>query len=331
MKVAARQAGALVARPTGAAILLHGPDPERIATTRRDLLASHLGPGAEEEMRLTRLSGADLRRGGAALIDAAKAVGFFPGPRAVLVEGATDGLTDLFAAALADWSEGDALIVATAGLLPARSKLRRLFEGSEAARSVAFYDDPPDRDEIAALLRAEGVRAEPGALEALEGLAAAIGPAALRGLVTKLALYLSGEMREATQADVEAVAPGATDAAVEAVIEAVMDGRVAALAPLLRRAEAQGLAPTQLLIQAERAVRRVHQAAATGVEGLRPPVYGARRDRLARQARAWGTAKAEAALATLLDADRTLRSAGRTAPDDATAQRALIRLAMMPR
>ena len=38
----------------------------------------------------------------AALMDAVKAVGFFPGPRAVHVEAATDGLAPVIAAALAD-------------------------------------------------------------------------------------------------------------------------------------------------------------------------------------------------------------------------------------
>ena len=331
MKLNARQAASLIARPEGAAILLHGPDPDRIGTARRDLLENLLGPGAEEEMRLTRLPAADLRRDAAALIDAQKATGFFPGPRAVWVDGATDGLAAAFAGAIEGAAEGDATILATAGQLTARSKLRQLFEKAPSARAVAFYDDPPSRAEIEGLLNGHGIAAEEPALDALGVVAASIGPAALRGLVEKLSLYLRGEDRPATPEDVAAVAPAATEAAVEAVIDAVLDGRVDELAPLLRRAEAQGTNATQLLIQAERAIRRVHQAAGLGIEALRPPLYGPRRDRMARQARAWGTAKAEAALSALLEADRTLRSAGRTAPEDATAQRALIRLAMMPR
>ncbi|PRY92786.1 DNA polymerase III delta subunit [Hasllibacter halocynthiae] len=333
MKLNPRQTADLIAGPDRAAggILLHGADPMRIDMARRDLLASHLGPAAEEEMRLARLAGADLRKDPAALIDAQKAVGFFPGPRAVWVDGATDGLAPAMAAALDAREEGDALILATAAQLPARSKLRQVFEKHPAGRACAFYDDPPGRAEIEDLLARDGLTADGGALVALEGLGRAVGPAALRGLTAKLALLLHGEGRAATAEDVAAVAPAAAEAATDDVIDAVLDGRVNDLAPLLRRAEAQGTTPTALLIAAQRAVRRLHQAAASGVEGLRPPLYGPRRDRLARQARAWGTERAEAALHALLEADRTLRSAGRTAPEDATAQRALIRLAMMPR
>jgi DNA polymerase-3 subunit delta len=52
-----------------------------------------LGPNADEEMRLTRLTAAELRSDSALLLDAVKAVGFFPGPRAVQVDQATDGLS----------------------------------------------------------------------------------------------------------------------------------------------------------------------------------------------------------------------------------------------
>jgi DNA polymerase-3 subunit delta len=54
-----------------------------------------LGPNADEEMRLTRLTAAELRSDSALLLDAVKAVGFFPGPRAVQVDQATDGFRRL--------------------------------------------------------------------------------------------------------------------------------------------------------------------------------------------------------------------------------------------
>ena len=45
---------------------------------RQEYLKALLGPAAEEEMRLTRIPAADLRREPALLMDAIKAVGFFP-------------------------------------------------------------------------------------------------------------------------------------------------------------------------------------------------------------------------------------------------------------
>ena len=72
------------------AILIYGADTMRVALRRQELLKALIGENAEEEMRLTRISGSDLRSDPALLLDGLKASGFFPGPRAVFVEGATD-------------------------------------------------------------------------------------------------------------------------------------------------------------------------------------------------------------------------------------------------
>ena len=139
--------------PMSAGCLIFGDDAMRVALRRQEMLKSLLGPNAEGEMRLMRLAAADLRSDPAALIDAIKAVGFFPGPRAVFIDGATDALAPVLAAALADWRPGDTQIIATAARLTAKSALRKLFEDHRSARAAAIYDDPPSRAEIEALLR----------------------------------------------------------------------------------------------------------------------------------------------------------------------------------
>ncbi len=63
---------------------------------------------------------------------------------------------------------------------------------------------------------------------------------------------------------------------------------------------------------------------------MRPPVFGPRRDKLIRQAGAWGLARLEQALTLLVETDLSLRSAQR-APQMAVMERALIRLAMLGR
>ena len=123
MKLSARDANAFFRKPDPKAggLLIHGEDTMRVAMKRQEVIAAIVGPQGEAEMRLTRLAGADLRRDPAALLDAVKAQGFFPGPRAVLVEEAADGVAGALKAALSDWREGDAQIIVTAGGLTARS------------------------------------------------------------------------------------------------------------------------------------------------------------------------------------------------------------------
>ena len=86
----------------------------RVALKRQEVIAALIGPEGEAEMRLSRIPGGDLRKEPTLLIDAVKAIGFFPGPRVAFVEEATDVAAPAILAALEDWAEGDAQIVVTA-------------------------------------------------------------------------------------------------------------------------------------------------------------------------------------------------------------------------
>ena len=340
MKLAPRDIPGFVRKPDPAvpAVLLHGDDPIRVATRRRELVAALLGPNGEEEMRLTRLSGAELRKDGAALADATRAQGFFPGPRVVLVDEATDGLGDLFKEVLADWQPGDATIVATASALKASSALRKTFEQHRTAVAAALYDTPPGEDEVLRLAAEAGlVQPEGEGRAALLTLSRTLDPGDFRQTVEKLGLYMRGETRPPGPDDIAAVAPRSTEAGTDELIAVVAEGRTEEIAEVLRRLYAQGVLPVTICIQMLRHVRQLHTAASDpggpsqGVGRLRPPAFGPRRDAMIRQAGSWGREGLERAMATLLDTDLALRSAGQTAPAHALVERALIRLAMMAR
>lgn len=337
MKLAGPAGLRYLARPDRghAGVLIFGADPMRVAMKRQEAVAALIGPGGEAEMRLARMTGAELRRDAAALSDAMRAQGFFPGPRVALVEDATDGLAETIGAALADWREGDATMVVTAGQLSARSALRKLFEGHRNAAAIALYDDPPGRDEVEAELRRAGV-AEVGrdGMGALIALSRALGPGDFRQTLEKLGLYKLGDPAPVSAGDVAAVAPATAEADLDDVLNAVAEAETGALGPLLRRMEAQGVNPVALCIGTTRHFRQLHAAAsapggaAEGVKTLRPPLFGPRRDRLVRQAGDWGMHRLEQALAILVEADLGLRSASR-APAMAAMERALIRLSML--
>jgi DNA polymerase-3 subunit delta len=335
MKLAPRDAGAYFARPSPPkpGLLIYGEDPMRVALKRQQVILAMIGPQGEAEMRLARHDAADLRRDPALVSDAMRAAGFFPGPRAVLIEGATDGLADTLAAALDDWREGDAHMVVTAGQLPPASKLRKLFEARPDAWAAAIYDDPPSRAEIEAVLKRAGAgEITREAMGEIETLSRALDPGDFRQTVEKLALYKRGDPTPVTPADVAAVAPTSTEADLDEVIDIVAEGRAAEIGPLLRRLEAQGATAVGLCIAATRHFRMLH-AAAADPEGparavARARVSHKRKDRVTRQAQSWGAVKAGEAIHLLTDADLTLRSSSR-APDHALVERTLIRLAML--
>ncbi|WP_299780287.1 DNA polymerase III subunit delta [uncultured Roseobacter sp.] len=330
MKLSPRDANAYFAKPDASktGLLIYGTDGMRVALKRQQVLTALLGDGAEEEMRLSRMAGSDIRKDPALLIDAIKAVGFFPGPRAVFVEEANDTAAPAILAALEDWQPGDAQIIVTGGALKPTSKLRKAFEAHPQAYAAAIYDNPPTREEIDTALRDAGLTQVPGdAMAALADLAQAIDPGDFRQTVEKLALYKMNEADPVSAADIAACAPTSTEADVDDVLMVVAEARAHDIGPVMQKLVAQGATPVGLCIGAMRHFRALHRAA-SDISG-RPTIFGPNRDRMLAQSRRWGAAKLETAITLLTDTDLQLRSAGQNAPGMALVERAFIRLAML--
>ena len=339
MKLSTRDAPAYFRKPDPAktGLLIYGSDAMRVALRRQEVIKALIGPEGEEEMRLARIPAAELRKDPALLLDAIKSQGFFPGPRVAFVEDATDGLADVIAAALTDWREGDAQVIVTAGQLAAKSRLRKLFEDHPNAYATGIYDDPPSREEIEAALAATGLRNIPSdAMGALTALSRQIDPGDLRQTLEKIALYKLNDDTPLTPDEIALSAPASIEAGVDDVLNIAAEGKPQEIGPVLRRLEAQGISAVALCIGATRHFRTLHVVASdpggpgSGIGKLRPPVFGPRRDRIQRQASAWGMHKLERALGLLLDTDLTLRSAANV-PDMAVMERTLLKIAGLAR
>lgn len=334
MKLTARDTAGYLARPDASkALLIYGADPMRVADARVTVCEALAGKDAAQDMRLDRLPAADIRRDPAGVIDAMKAVGFFPGPRVTLIEDAGDGTTAALKAALDVWAEGDATLVVTAGQLGPRSALRKLFEAAKGAFAAGIYDTPPSMGDVRAALDRAGLTADRSGDEALMAQARALEPGDFRQVMAKLALYKHGDGTPVTHEDVAAVAPQSAEADLDDLLDLVADGDVQQIAPMLSRVYAQGTQPVALAIQLNRKFRQLHRAASdpegasAGAARVKPPVFGPRRDRLARQAGRWGADALDWALAEITETDLTLRSAAEV-PRPALVERLLVRLTM---
>lgn len=320
--------------PSRPALLIYGQDAMRVAMKRAEAVKALVGEKADEEMRLTRMPGAGLRKDPAQLLDALKEVGFFPGQRVVLVEDAPDTAADAIRAALAEWKPGDAAMVVTAGGLGKTSALRKLFEPHPTAVTAPVYDDPPGEEEVSRWLAEAGLRQVPqAAMRDMMALARALDPGDLRQTIEKIGLYKHGDDQPLTAEEIALMAPATIEADLDELIHVVAERREGEFGTMMRRIEGQGVNPVTLCIAALRHFRALHLAAAdpagpgVALSRMRPPVFGPRRERMARQAQAWGMGPLEEAVRSLLDCDLLLRSSTR-APQMALVERALIRLAM---
>lgn len=339
MKLAGAKATTFFSKPdkSCAGLLIFGMDAEKINTRRQEVTLALVGDAAMDEMRLTRLSASDVRKEPALVLDALKAQGFFPGPRAVIVEGAADGLAQVLGTAVSEWIDGDAYLIVTAGSLNARSKLRKVFELTQKFYTIGIYDDPTRPEEVDKFMADAGLlNASPEAKKYLMALARDMGLGDLKQVISKLSLYKLKDNTPVEIADVEACAPTTLDANIDDILHLVAEARSSEINPTLNRLAGQGVNPTALCIGAMRHFRMLHTAASdpqgpdVGFSRARPPVFGPRKDRLVRQARGWGGPRLEKAIQVLMDTDLILRSS-RPVPTMAVVERAFIRLAKMRR
>ena len=318
--------------------MIYGTDPMRIALKRKEVIKALVGPNGEEEMRLSRISAAVLRKDPALLNDALKAQSFFPGPRVAFLEEASDIIAPIVSAALEDWRDGDAQMIITAVQLRAASPLRKLFENHPNAYAVAIFADPPSQNDIRMAVEKAGLPQLPqDVFQDLMSLSRNLEPGDFQQTLDKVALYKLNDETPVTIEDIEICAPLSHEAAIDDILNSVAEGKAQDIGPIMERLVSQGIQPVALCIGATRHFKTLFTIAAdpsgvgAGIRRLRPPVFGPRRDRLLRQAQSWGVVKAKKAVKMLTDLDLTLRSAGQTAPSAALTERAMIRLAMMVR
>ncbi len=339
MKLAGPEARRFCTAPAHDCIgaLLTGPDAGQVAAARRDLVSA-LMQGKIDDLRLSHLDATAARRDAAAIDEAIRARGFFPGRRVVVIEGGTDGLAKTLTTALDGVTPEDAFVIVTADLLAGRSSLRRLFEGHGVLACLNLRPEPPRPDEIAAALAGRGCGAGlmADAAQCLAGIARDMDHGSFGRLLDSLALYGADATEPLGEAAVLALAPAGLDAEVDRFVEAVADGRPADLAPLLRRLHAGGATPVGLLLALQRHFRALllvgtgEGGPQAGLARVRPPLWGHRRDVFVRQLRRWRVDRLEQACRLLFETDSRIRSSS-AAPDHAMLERSALRLAMMAR
>ena len=339
-KLAAAKTRAYLKKPDPAhhAMLLYGPDATQISARRDEALRALLGGATDDPFRFMRLEADAVRRDPALLADEVNGMSFGGGDRVILLAGAADGTTAAIGAAL-ETMAGGAVLIVTAGQLAASSKLRKLFEGAGNAVALPFYpaEGAALETEFSAMLGALGAPpVGPDARAALGDVLAGFQFGEAERFAETLALYVADE-DEVTAEAVLACAPPAAEADFDTAIQAVAQGRPRAIPSLVDRLDGQGASLPGLIRVLALYFQRLHRAQATmdaeGIDAgaamrkLRPPIFWKLQDTFSAQLRAWPRGAVEEALAQIGGLEADLRS-GRTFPERALIERALMRIAM---
>lgn len=317
--------------------LIYGDDAALVSARRDQLVQTILGDDSPE-LRMTRLDPAMVRKDPAALFDALRESAFFGGRRLVLIGGATDGLAKTFTSALEESAADDAFLLVTAGSLPARSKLRAMFEAGGSTASAPCYSDSITSEDVSEALLEHGLEiGNADAKTSLEAYRAALDFGAYQQLLAKLDIYKAGDDSAVSARDIEECAPLPDDPESHAIASAVLGGDVRLAAKELARMRMDSSSGASLLIAISWQIKRLYAAVAAidagmprdqALSTLRPPVFGNARAQISRQLDRWTRASLESVLRLVHDAQLSSRSGGGAPPDAATA-RTLLRIAMM--
>ena len=336
MKLTGKDATSFCLNPKPApAILLHGEPESKILRKYQSISERLVGENAKTEMRVTELSGVEIRKDKGLVIDATKAIGFFPGPQMVFINNGTDGLSNLFSDIIYNYQEGDAFLIVTANKLNTRSKLRKLFESSKTAISIGVYPDPLTTQEIELAIKNVGIQEiSTDAKKNLELLAKSVEYNEFEQILEKLFLYKVGDDTTISPDDISKCINLSAEIELDDLINKICEGNTKDLSPLLLKLNTKGQSPTSTYIIINQYFRNLHMLAIqpSNIEQtlsrIRPPVFGARRSKLISNSKKWGVKRLEKALTLLHESGLILRSS-KPIPQQAIMDRTLIKISMM--
>jgi len=300
-------------------VLVFGRD-EGLIRERADILAAQVVDDIADPFRVARITQEALRDSPTLIGDEMSAISMLGGRRLVRIDGAADWAAEPVRVALTGES-GDSLLLAVAGDLPPRSKLRTLFEKAKDLLAIPCY--PDEGRDLAGLVRE--TLTEPGlgiAPDAQAALIASLGSdrQVSRRELEKLVLYkLDDSSTTVNLDDVRAVVGNASAMAVSQIAEAVTGGEPDRLDALMDRAFAAGESPVAILRIVSRRLQQMHRLRGHMAQGLsadqaagklRPPLFYKEKDAFLRHAQAWSPDRVAQALTRLLETEAACKSTG---------------------
>ncbi len=299
------------------AVLLYGPD-TGLARERADMLARAICADLRDPFRVADLAASALAGDPARLADEAAQIGLMGGRRVVRVREAGDALAPPFARFLAE-TVADALVIAEAGDLPARSALRRVFDAAPRAAAIGCYPDSA-RDLAQVIRDAFAAHRIAASRDATDFLVQHLGEDRMltRAELEKLTLY-AGDGGHIELDEARAVIADSAALSLDDALLAAAEGEAAALDRALARVFQEGESPVTVIRALLRHLQRLHLLAARvaggssveeAIRGARPPIFFKEQDSYRRQLARWSTARLGRALERIAEAEFRMKLTG---------------------
>lgn len=284
--------------PTGSVVLIYGPD-SGLVRERADALCTAVVGDSGDPFATVTLDGDTIADSPDGLFTEASALSLFGGKRAIRVNGLADKALDTIKSLFTTIESTGIpnMVVLVAGDLPAKSKIRTLFDKSPNHKSIACYND--DGRDVGKMLNerlnADNITLQPDAQKwILSHLGADRGNT--RNEIEKLALYagqggtidlptamkMVGDNQALNLSEMVYMAFDGNHGGIDTHYDALIADGTAPIA--IMRAITGHIAKLQLIIatagQEKRSVSQV-------IGGLQPPVFWKLKPRLETHATRW--------------------------------------------
>ncbi|WP_417456385.1 DNA polymerase III subunit delta [Kordiimonas sp.] len=323
--------------PNMRAVLVFGRD-DGLVRERAEKIGKQIAPDLSDPFQVARPGASEIKESPSILLDEVAALSMMGGRRLVRLEGAGNEATEAVKLVL-DSTQGDGLLVITAGDLKPTSSLRKLLEGAKNAVAIACYEDSAQdlMGLVQQVLSAAGLSATQ---DAVTYLVDNLGGDRMisRSELDKLVLYKGAGGGQVTIEDAKACVGDTAALGLNQIAEAVTAGNLKQLERFLERAWTAGESAIAIIRTLQNRLMRIHLArgfmdqgmnASEAVGKLRPPVFFGERDKFMGEVSRWSSRKVETALDILLEAELECKTTGN--PADVICARALLRLAKAAR
>jgi len=271
------------------------------------------------------------------LHDAAHSISLFGDKTVVWVRDATDKFTDVCTSLLGEADSNRNFVIIESGELPAKGRLRKLFEGSNHLAAVPCYvEKGADLERtIAEMLAAENITLTPDAKHYLADRAPA-DRLALRADLERLILYV-GQGAKVDTPTAQACLGDAAESDAFDLPWMVFDGKVTEADKALTRLEGEGTSGIALLRPLLSHAMKLHvvqsliasgQNQGSALSAIKPPLFDSVKPRFTQQLRRWPLGRLTQAVQRLHETELQCKSTGY--PADILVRQLAILLAAQP-